>query len=198
MVHKQFFFSYTDMMKHAHDNGFDVNFVPVDNIYLHWNRETLANEAKRSDADYIFWVDVDQTYPKDTISILANHIDNGCMVVGGMTADKRNGKHLCYTFKYGSRMFAGVEKTPLKKNQGLKEVECLGFGGIMMNLKVFEGLPEPHFSFKNSETVIRDVTHIGEDFAFYWKCKKAGVDVWCDTDLQYGHMATNEVFPCDE
>jgi len=198
MVHREFFFSYTDMMKDAHDKGFDVEFVTCGKIYLHPNRETLASATEQYEVDYIFWVDVDQVYPKDTISTLAKYVDDGRLIVTGMTCDKKTGIHLGYTFEPGNRFFSGIKRTPLKTNQGLQKIDSLGFGGVMMSPEVLKKLSAPYFSFLHNETIFRDTTHFGEDFAFYWKCKRAGIDVWCDTDLQFGHLNTETVYSCDK
>ena len=197
MVHREFLFSWTDMILHSLSNGFKIEFITSDKIYIDLNRELLADITKDYDADYHFWVDADQTYPKDTIVKLAKHIDDGHLVVTGMTCDKENGKHLGYTFEPGSRLFSGVEKTPLKTNNGLQKIDCMGFGGVMMSPEVLNKLTKPYFLFMREETIFRDVAHIGEDFAFYWKCKRNVIDVWCDTDLQFGHLRTETVYSCD-
>ena len=148
MVHREFFFSYTDMVKDAHDNGFDVQFITSSSIYLHLNREILADVSKQRDVDYILWLDVDQIYPKDTISVLARHVDNGHLVVGGMTADKMNKMHLGYTFEKHSELYTGVAKTPMKTNEGLKQIDCMGFGGVMMHPKVLTEMLKPQYFFQ--------------------------------------------------
>jgi len=198
MVHREFFFSYQDMVKHAYDNGFSVEFVTCSKIYLHLNRELLGDATTKIDADYILWLDVDQIYATDTIPVLANHVDNGKLIVTGMTADKMTGMSLNYKFNPNEKLFSGVQKMPLVPNQGLVETECTGFGGVMMHPKVMNKLiQKPRFSFTNKETIYKDYGNLGEDFAFFWKCKKAKVRIWCDTNLKFGHLKTETVYSSD-
>ena len=75
-------------------------------------------------------------------------------------------------------------------NQGLIKVDGMGLGGVMTSPQVFRIFERPWFcQMWNTEERYRP----GVDFQFYANCKRAGIDVWCDTDLVYGHMAVRPV-----
>jgi len=63
----------------------------------------------------------------------------------------------------------------------------MGFGGIMIHPSVFEKIPYPRFQGGWNWEV---GSYIGEDTKFYHNCTQFNIDIWCDTDLSYGHIHT--------
>jgi hypothetical protein len=70
-------------------------------------------------------------------------------------------------------------------HQGVIKVGAMGLGGIMMNPKIFKMMKFPWFRMVWNK---RMGGRPGMDFQFYGQCKKAGIDVWADTDLIFGHV----------
>jgi len=141
-----------------------------------------------SNSTLIMWLDADQIYPADTIVKLAKHCDDGKLVVGGVTPHKNDGKPMVWSF--GNNYGAGNRENNFELNRGLVKVDSMGFGGIMTAKSVFDAIPYPRFY----KTWDADTNHpVGEDFCFYARCKERGIDVWCDTDLQFQHLVTYAV-----
>lgn len=146
-------------------------------------RERLVDEALKSGADYIMWLDADQIYPAETIVQLVGHCESGKLIVGGVTPHKNDGEPMVWEF--GNNYGAGNRVKNFETGRGLVKVDSMGFGGVMTAREVFDKVPYPRF--------IRTWDHdnnnaVGEDFCFYARCKEKGIDVWCDTDLTYQHM----------
>lgn len=181
-VHTLFFMSWTRMLSGVLSD-FDVELFVSNQSLIDKMRESLAKQAKKSGADYILWLDADQIYPEDTITRLAGRIDDEHLIVGGVTPKKRDGGQLVYKFYNDEGLAVFDEDFQLR--QGLQKVDAMGMGGIMMSRKIFDYLEEPYFLRKWS---YETDTLIGEDLCFYNRCRKAGVDVWCDSDLLYGHI----------
>jgi hypothetical protein len=150
-------------------------------------RDDLAKAAKRHKPDYILWIDADQTYPEDTPEVLMKHIDSGKSIVGGLTPQNMEGGANIYTFVHDKGILARLDVAP---EEGLVKCEAMGMGGVMMKPDVFETLDLPCFTMRWEDSISRNP---GEDVQFYANCKKAGIDVWVDTDLVFGHIATRSV-----
>jgi len=170
----------------------------VSSSMLTEGRHRLAAEAVNAGADYLLWADADHVFPPEALCRLWAH---GKDIVGvnyprrskptaptaarGETAD--GAKQLLYT-------------TAEKAEAGaLEAVDHLGFGLCLMRTSVFDALQlqaetegrssfMPLFLF---EPTPDHRTMIGEDVYFFEKCRKAGIDVWCDHALswQVGHVA---------
>jgi len=173
-----------------HDYSYGKYRMPLltqDMAYSDKLRDVMAREAMKIPCDYIFWVDADQTYPKDTPERLMKHIDSGKMIVGGLVPHRGNGLPNIYT---------ALSATPEYRHRkvyagdGIVKVDAMGLGGVMMNPEVFKKMEYPWFR-KSWDTRIND--ELGMDFTFYRNCARVGIDIWCDTDLVYGHLAVKNV-----
>jgi len=151
-------------------------------------RDSLAQKALTLGPEYILWLDVDQEYPPNTPEILMNHIDGGKLVVGGLTPLKKksnsglDGKPSIWDLDTDAVL---VRHREIFLHQGLVKVEALGLGGIMTHPDVFKTLEFPWFRRIWNQ---KDKQLFGADYAFYANCKESGIDVYCDTDLIFGHV----------
>ena len=150
--------------------------------------DTLAQKALTFRPDYILWLDADQEYPYNTPEILMNHIDGGKLVVGGLTPLKKkhegglDGKPSIWDLDIDAVL---VRHREVYLHQGLVKVDAMGLGGIMMHPSVFKTMEYPWFR----RIWNQDVKKLfGADYSFYANCKEAGIDVYCDTDLIFGHV----------
>lgn len=181
-----FLLSWTNILCEA-VGKYDMKVVVSRSPYLDCSRDFLAEEALAMDVDYILWLDADQTYPANTPEILAKHIDSGKMVVGGMTPHRTSGKPIIYDYQRGSS-YAMEYREKVKKSKKPIKVGGMGMGGVMVHPDVFaKKLVPPYFQMTWNPSTYKS---IGEDVTFYESCRKAGVDVWCDTNLRYGHVVT--------
>lgn len=188
-VPRSFFLNCIGMMEIAQKSGIKLIFNTNNGCYMDQARDNLVKQALECDPHYILWLDADQLYPNDTPERLMRHMDNNHLVVGGATPKRSNGFPLIFDFQYPDGNFKCVHKwRPL--NQGLLEVDAMGFGGIMTHPKVFEKIPPPRFKMWYSE---HEKDYVGEDVQFFKLCKEHGIKVWCDTDLTYGHLETKPV-----
>lgn len=187
-----FMYSCFDMLRHA-EGKYHLGIISCGGCYLDKARDELAKKALTHNPDYILWLDADQVYPGNMPEILMKHIDSGKSIVGGVTpikrlSDKRmHGKPNVWDLDPVTRK-ALLRDTIL--NQGLIKVEATGLGGIMTNPEVFKTLEFPWFQqMWNTEKKYC----LSVDLQFFEHCKKAGVDVWCDTDLIYGHIIVQQL-----
>ena len=166
-------------------------------------RHKLFQEALGWDADYILWADCDHIFPVDTIPRLLAHQKDvvGCNyarrvpynqptmpVAARLGRDEYpEGEKLCYT-------------TPEKAEAGeLEQVDHMGLGLTLMHMGVLGRLVEQAET--EGQSSFMPLFHwedkkdghgaIGEDVYFFAKCRKAGIDVWCDHALSWevGHIS---------
>ena len=144
--------------------------------YLHVSRQRLADRGKL-DCDYMLWLDADMLYPRDFPEILMKHVDNGKSIVGGIMLNRKDAQNNAW------RIEDDKKERITELNQGLVRVDAMGFGGVMMKPEVFDKLEKPYFSI-----IFDKEREVGEDWYFFDKCKEKGIDVWCDTDTDVGHL----------
>lgn len=155
-------------------------------------RDELAKKALEHNPDYILWLDADQSYPENTPEILMRHIDSGKSIVGGMTPLRRQSGSLDGTPSVWD-INLKINLARHRKifiNHGLLKVDGMGLGGIMTNPEVFKKMEYPWFCEMWDKKRKR---RLGVDLQFFANCKRAGIDVWCDTDLPYEHLEVRPI-----
>ena len=185
----KFFMNFFRIVARAAVEGYNVNMIYSASPFMDTNRDELLMEALKSKPDYILFLDADQLYPVDTIRRLAKQIDEGKLVVGGMTPHRTDGRAILFQWDENDE-WKGKWSQTIGPNMGTVKVGGMGFGGIMLSPKVAEILPHPRF-----EMISHPHFHykIGEDIVFYKKCSENGIDVWCDTALLNKHLNIMEL-----
>lgn len=181
-----FFHSWNQMHYYSH-NKYDLRLVSTNSCYMDKMRDDLVVIARRHKPDYILWIDADQTYPPDTPEVLMKHIDSGKSIVGGLTPQNMTGGSNVYDFVHDDGILVRRDIIPGK---GLHKVDAMGMGGVMTKPDVYEKLDLPCFTMRWDSKLARCP---GEDVQFYANCKKEGIDVWCDSDLVFGHITTRSL-----
>jgi len=185
-VARFFFLSWSDMQEYS-VGRYRMALLTCDGAYQDKIKDMMATKALGVNPDYILWLDADQTYPANTPEVLMRHIDSGKDVVGGLVPHRTTGNPNVWKNIPDSHLYQPREVYP---NDGLIKVDGMGFGGVMMTPKVFSKMPYPWFRM-SWDNEIND--RIGMDFVFYANCKRTGIDVWCDTDLVFGHLAVKSI-----
>jgi hypothetical protein len=144
---------------------------------LDWKRTNLALTAQRVGADYILWIDSDQTFPHDALTRLLVH--NRPMVAGNYPS-----RHV------GLPTTIDGNNQPVPRRSGLEQVAAVGFGFMLMKTAILEQVPHPWFT-----TIIEPDGHLtcGEDVHFCNQARAAGVPIFVDHDLVIGHIAEREM-----
>jgi hypothetical protein len=187
-VPMEFFLSFLELHSEM-TLKYNVDTVTSRNCLIDRNRENLVRHALKMGSDYILWLDADQTYPKNMADVLVKHIDSGKSMVGGVIPNKVDGAPSIYSFT-GNGL--DCERKKIDLANGAVQVDVNGMGGMMINPKVFESIPAPWFNRISCGSKEPDA---GEDISFFKRCKDAGVDVWCDSSLHYGHIKNVVVLP---
>lgn len=148
------------------------------------SRNAIAQEALDWGADWLFWLDADQTFPPDALGrLLARQVPMiGCNY-RCRVPDQR--------LSTASAVRGGREVAIFPEGEGIEEVSHLGLGVFLVRADVMRTVGSPWFRF--GETPEGGVE--GEDVHFFRKAKAAGFTPYVDHALsrQIGHVADIEL-----
>ncbi|HEX8526387.1 hypothetical protein [Allosphingosinicella sp.] len=143
------------------------------------NRQTLAEIAVGSRADYVLWLDTDQTFPPDTLQMLFRHTGRA-KVVGCNYARRTDPTGpTALRIENGRPEFIWTDEAKARAGP-LDPVDSMGLGVCLTSTEVFKAIPKPWFA--------PDIN--GEDGYFFLKLRAAGVPAFVDhqLSLRIGHI----------
>lgn len=142
------------------------------------SRNAIVQKALEIGASHILFLDDDHTFPPELFFRLYSYnVD----VVGALGFRRVEPFSPC-VFSWETNRENGnlvVRDHPEWINTGLRKVDAIGFGAVLIRMDVFTRLgPPPWFKFNE----------VGEDLEFCNRCALAGVSVHCDTSLIVPHI----------
>jgi len=153
---------------------------PIDGL-----RNNIVSQALGIGASHLIMMDLDQTYPMDTIPKLLRH---KLPVVGCMV-------HRRYP-PFDPLMLRGEINSYYDvsdwEEDELVEVDATGTGCLMVDMRVFHEMPAPWFKFRPNPDPERSGV-VGEDIGFCSDLRNAGYKIAVDTSIRCGHLSTMEI-----
>lgn len=167
------------LLKHSPDSDWAIGFGTI----VSNNRTLLVHTAAKAQASHILFVDSDMRFPPDSLERLLGANKD---IVG---ANYRQRTRDEYSAHKGDEFISSKGKT------GLEEVDSIGLGLALINMKLFTGftsLPPSAFAMPFDASV---GTFVGEDVYFCTIAREAGYKVWVDHDLsqQVKHIGSIEL-----
>ncbi|HEU0005382.1 MAG TPA: glycosyltransferase family 2 protein [Terriglobia bacterium] len=142
------------------------------------SRNAIVQKALEIKASHLLFLDDDHIFPPDLFFRLMSHNKD---VVGALGFRRVEPFSPCI-FSWLTNEQNGnlmVRERPDWIKTGLRRVDAMGYGAVLIRMSVFERLgPPPWFKFDE----------VGEDLFFCDRCAQKGVEVWCDTDLIVPHI----------
>lgn len=183
------------------------------------NRNEAVQNALSSkwNADYLFFADGDQIWPKNTLLDLLSHISDEFPVVSGLYW-RKGGNHSCIQGHYSPtekhknimptiEQMGFVDKagnqllfyTPLTDFDTVQPVDVAGCGVLLTKTEVFRKLDIPYFQYYNPYILRGDfsISHASEEMELYAKLRKAGIKTLVVPSVRCGHV-TEKVIGCPE
>lgn len=151
----------------------DVTIVKSSN--LPEGRTMLVSRATALDATHILWLDTDMKFPADIIPALLNH--NLPVVAVNYPTKEIEARPTAYA---DNDKYVGPVWTT-EKTTGLAEVAHCGMGAMLTDIRVFDALDLPYFSFEPAPPDF--IHHVTEDVYFCRKLRKAGFSIFIDHDV---------------
>lgn len=167
-VHADFAQSLLYMCLHASSAQlyYGVNFTRTSLIEV--GRNAAVDEALKSHATHILFVDSDMVFPPHTLTRLLSH---NKPIVGATYCGRRSPRKLNHVNLNGS--------TALEHDSGVHEVMSLPGGMILIDTDVFRYWTRPWFHvFWETPT-----KYVSEDVQFCFEARDRNIKVWLDVDL---------------
>ena len=146
------------------------------------SRNDLARLAVQAQADYVLWLDSDMTFEPNLLQRLMEHMKDKDMVAG--LYFRRSLPYTPVLFKRlvinhdGLVESVGYEDYPQK----VFEVAGCGFGGVLMKTEILFDVVGKF------GTWFTPIGMVGEDLAFCWRARECGYKIFCDPQIQLGHV----------
>lgn len=151
-------------------------------------RNQIVREFLASDEQWLFFMDADMLFPEDIVPRLLVHEKP---VITARYHMRKPPHHACCYVKHrtkdGPHCYA-----PVHFGRGVFEVERGGAGALLIRRDVLEAIqfrlgPNNWFRYQRGPAKDDDFT-VSEDFWFYQQAREAGFPVYCDWDVECGHL----------
>jgi len=152
------------------------------------NRNQIVEQALIHGCTHIMFIDDDVICNPDIIFKLLEHNKD---VVTGLQL-KRNFPHTPLIFKdflIDKNLFSHYKLNELN-GQRLVPIKAAGLGAVLINTEVFKRLEAPWFRFAEFR-----LDQMSEDTGFFKRINDLGIESYCDTNCQVGHVSSMIVRP---
>ena len=147
-------------------------------------RNNLARQAIKAEADWVLWLDSDMVFSPDFLQRMMKVCTEND--ISFLTA-------LCFRRKppYTPTLFDRLEKIDkgasytaiMSVPDGRFKVGGCGFAGVLMSTDVLLSVAA-----KFEGRMFDPIYGFGEDLAFCWRARQCGYDIWCDSEIEMGHV----------
>ena len=146
-------------------------------------RNSLVQQALEEGCSHLLMLDTDQVYPADTLTKLLSHQKDIC----GVRVHRR---WMPFDPIFLRGDIGKYESVPddEKYSGDLIRVDATGTGCLLFDMNVFLKIDSPWFEFGMHEG-----RPVGEDINFCSKARTAGIEIFVDTSIEVGHLATVQI-----
>lgn len=199
-----------DILAELQKRDIQVKYLITGTFPLCRNRNEAVQIAlsNKYEADYIFFADADQIWPKDTLLKLLDHVSDDYPVVSGLYW-RKGGNHACIQGHYTDwKRHENIRKTiegmgfvdkdgnqllfykPLTDFHTVQPIDVAGCGVLMVRADVFKKLDIPYFHYWNPYILNGDfsISHASEEMQFFAKLRKAGIKTLVVPSVRCGHV----------
>lgn len=154
-------------------------------------RNKIAQEAINLDLDFVFWLDDDMLFARDVLArLLAKPED----IIIGLTMSRCLIDGEQFRPIWADEEMVGTDWKPVKAikvgSNGLMPLLSGTGGGVLTRMGVFKLVPAPWWTIGQI-----DPEMFWEDIIFYQKMRAAGVKVWGDPSVRFGHYQPSVIWP---
>jgi len=163
------------------------------------NRNIILNLFYKAEVDYILWLDADMMYPHD---IIEKYLKVDFDVIGCLYFKRISPFEPIAYIKNPkptpTAPYMSLDPSKIPEN-AIAEVDGLGYGGMMVNMRVYKGLGEDRWThygknFHIPGEVGDQATH---DLEFCKQAQKAGFSIKLHTGVSPGHLSTQVITRVD-
>lgn len=151
-------------------------------------RNRLVREALSRGVDYVWWLDDDQPFALGDFDKLFAHQLDAVVPL----SPRRGAPFLPLIYDSVSGDWTARQHFLADHESGLIPVAGAGMAGLLIRTECFRAIGEDGwFELVHPPTNFDDYA---EDFNFYKKLAAAGVQLYCDLDVRFGHAVTSVAY----
>lgn len=149
-------------------------------------RNELARQAIKSEADWVLWLDSDMVFEPDLLKkMLKVCEENDIDFLTGLCF-RRKPPYTPTLFDRLDKMEHGASYTTIMSvPEGRFKVGGCGFAGVLMSTDVLLSVAA-----KFGGRMFDPLEGFGEDVSFCWRARQCGYEIWCDSDIELGHIGS--------
>lgn len=147
-------------------------------------RNNLARQAIKSEADWVLWLDSDMVFGPDLLQRMLKVCQENDIDFLTSICFRRKPPYTPCLFDKLERSERGANYTALLSvPEGRFKVGGCGLAGVLMSTDVLLSVAS-----KFEGRMFEPINGFGEDVAFCWRARQCGYDIWCDSDIELGHV----------
>ena len=154
-------------------------------------RNKIATYALEQDLDFVFWLDDDMLFNKHVLTNLLARPED---IVIGLTLSRCHIDGVTFRPIWSDQEMQGDEWVPVTEIKtganGLMPLLSGTGGGVLTRMGVFKLVEPPWWTIGE---VVPDM--FWEDIVFYRKMRAAGVKIWGDPSVRFGHYQPTVLWP---
>ena len=160
-------------------------------------RNKLTEAFLKTPTEWIFWMDSDMTFPKETIVELFKVAEEkNAKMVSGIYYQRKGKNFPCLwsrdipteegrvsgtgSIKADRNKYVGSFMFPHPDKKEPFIAHAAGFGCVLVHRSIFEVMERPWFKFVENTC--------SEDFYFFVNAKELGFELWVTPNLELGHI----------
>lgn len=164
----------------------------ADNTLIGWEtgslvynaRNSLARQAIKAEADWVLWLDSDMVFNPDLLQRMLKVCTENDIDFLTALCFRRKPPYTPCLFDRLQKIGRGASYTALLSvPEGRFQVGGCGFAGVLLSTDVLISV-----SAKFDGRMFDPMDGFGEDVAFCWRARQCGYDIWCDSDIEMGHV----------
>ena len=147
-------------------------------------RNNLARQAIKAEVDWVLWLDSDMVFNPDLLQRMLKVCTENDIDFLTALCFRRKPPYTPCLFDRLDKVEKGASYTALLSvPEGRFQVGGCGFAGVLMSTDVLISV-----SAKFNGRMFDPMDGFGEDVAFCWRARQCGYDIWCDSDIEMGHV----------
>ena len=149
-------------------------------------RNELARQAIKSEADWVLWLDSDMVFEPDLLKkMLKVCEENDIDFLTGLCF-RRKPPYTPTLFDRLDKMEHGASYTTIMSvPEGRFKVGGCGFAGVLMSTDVLLSVAA-----RFGGRMFDPMEGFGEDVSFCWRARQCGYEIWCDSEIELGHVGS--------
>lgn len=177
--------------------------VTARNSLVYDARNLLSEMAIREGYDRILWIDSDMVFDGDLLVRLSVDLDEGKRFVSALCFTRKNPVKPCIYSETGYRKTGDITSDGQERYETFSEcmtayphdtifpVKGCGLAACMMETSVVREV------YDRFGSPFSPIAGFGEDLSFCRRCDELGIEMWCDSRINVGHIAQKVVTEAD-